>query len=78
MKITDGDVRDLLRKAEVLVDVEKLKADVPLTKQGIDSLDMAGIFLLLEEKVGAEVSDEDIKTMKSIADMIAFAEGKSG
>lgn len=72
MNATIENVKEIIAEADVLGDVATLKNDVPLREQGIDSLDVVNIYLLLEEKFDIKIPDEDLNQVLSINDIIQY------
>lgn len=70
MKVTREDVIAAVREAKVVSDPEKLRDDIKLADQGIDSLGVFNILLVLGEKYGIEIPDSDVDQLNSI-DVIA-------
>ncbi|HID02437.1 MAG TPA: acyl carrier protein, partial [Desulfobacterales bacterium] len=50
--------------------------DVELEEQGIDSLDMANVYLLCEEEFGIKIPDEDIDKVKTIDNLVEYINNK--
>jgi len=78
MKATIDNVKEVIAKAEVLGEVDSLKKDINLTEQGIDSLDMINIYLLLEEKFNVKIPDEDIDKVQTIDEIVKYVNNKLG
>jgi acyl carrier protein len=76
MKATIENITKIIEKAEVLGDVDKLKNNIPLTEQGIDSLDLVNIYLLLEEKFGIKIPDEDLDQLQTIDSIVEYINSK--
>ena len=77
MLATVEKIKEIIKKAEVLNDdVENLKNDVELEEQGIDSLDMANVYLLCEEEFGIKIPDEDIDKVKTIDSLVGYINNK--
>lgn len=74
MKVSSSEILDIIKEIGVLVDVQGIKDDKSLIDQGVDSLDMANLFLHIEEKFGIKISQETSMSLKSINDIIAFLE----
>ncbi|HED6842843.1 TPA: hypothetical protein R5131_001216, partial [Campylobacter coli] len=55
---------------------DTLDYNKPLKDQKIDSLDMANIFLNIQEKYNIEISIEDADQLKSIYDIANFIDSK--
>ncbi|MCV3336728.1 acyl carrier protein [Campylobacter sp. RKI_CA19_01121] len=66
MKIEAKDILEILKEVGVLVDINTLEINKPLKDQGIDSLDMANLFLNLQEKYNIEIPMEDTEKLTSI------------
>ncbi|MBT0742056.1 acyl carrier protein [Campylobacter lari] len=66
MKINSQEILQILKEIGVLVDVNTLEIDKPLKDQGIDSLDMANLFLNLQERYNIEIPMEDVEKLNSI------------
>ena len=76
MKATVENIKEVIEQAEVLGDVSELQNDIKLSEQGIDSLDIVNIYLLIEEKFGVFISDEDLEQVKTIDDIIGYVNAK--
>lgn len=76
MNATIENVKEVIAEAEVLGDVSDMKNDIPLSEQGIDSLDVVNVYLLLEEKFGVKIPDEDLGKVQTIDDIIEYINNK--
>lgn len=77
MAVTAADVVAIMK--EVGVDAEiirKLKNDVPLLSQGLDSIDLPAIAAATEKKYRIDLSDADATILKTINDFVAFVNAK--
>ncbi|WP_257936393.1 acyl carrier protein [Campylobacter lari] len=72
MKIETKDILKILKEVGVLVDINTLEINKPLKDQGIDSLDMANLFLNLQEKYNIEISMEDAEKLTSIENIAHY------
>lgn len=72
MKATVENVKEVITEAEVLGEVSEMKNDIALSEQGIDSLDVVNVYLLLEEKFDVKIPDEDIDKVETINDIIIY------
>ncbi|VEJ07645.1 acyl carrier protein [Campylobacter lari] len=72
MQINTQDILEILKDVGVLVDVNTLEFDKPLKDQGVDSLDMANLFLNLQEKYNIEISMEDAEKLTSIENIAHY------
>jgi len=73
MKITAADVIAIMR--EVGVDeeiIKKIKNDVPLLDQGLDSIDLPAMAAAMETKFKIDLSEIDAVKVKTINDCVKF------
>ena len=61
-------IRELAAK-EFSLDTEKLDPNAPLDTLGIDSLSFIEFMFKIEEEFGVSVSDEDLKSIKTLSDL---------
>ncbi len=76
MKATVENIIEVIVEAEVLGDTSEMKNDIPLSEQGIDSLDVVNVYLLLEEKFDVKIPDEDIDKVQTIDTIIEYINNK--
>jgi len=76
MKATIENVKEVIVEADVLGNVDEMKSDVALSEQGIDSLDVVNVYLLLEEKFEISIPDEDLLQVKSIDAIVEYINKK--
>ena len=76
MNATVENVKEVIAEAEVLGDAEEMKNDIPLSDQGIDSLDVVNVYLLLEEKFDVKIPDEDLDKVQTIDAIIEYVNNK--
>ena len=76
MKATVENVKEVIVEAEVLGDVNEMKSDVALSEQGIDSLDVVNVYLLLEEKFEISIPDEDLPQVRTIDNIVEYINNK--
>jgi len=72
MNATIENVKEVIEKADVLGDVANMQSDVALSEQGIDSLDIVNVYLLLEETFDIKIPDEDTAQLETIDDIINY------
>jgi acyl carrier protein len=72
MVVTINTIKDIIKKEELNVDVEKMEAEVPLKEQGIDSLDMYSILLKLEVTFEIKIPDEDIDKLDNLKNIMNY------
>lgn len=65
-------VLDAIKKAKVISNVDKLDPATLLSDQDIDSLDLAGILLIIEDAFGVEIPDEDIDGIQTVNDIVDY------
>jgi len=70
--ITIEEIVQSLAEVELSTSIVGLKADVPLMKQGLDSLDMATALLALESKYEKPISPEDAARLRTLTDIAAY------
>ena len=76
MNVTTEEIRNIIEKAETMADMDALRNNLPLTEQDIDSLDMANILLLLEEKFEIKIPNEDTNQLQSVDDIVSYLSKK--
>ncbi len=76
MKATVENIKEVIAEAEVLGDVSNMVNDVPLRDQGIDSLDVVNVYLLLEEKFDVKIPDEDLSQVQTIDAIVEYINSK--
>lgn len=76
MKATIENVKEVIVEAEVLGDASEMKSDVALSDQGIDSLDVVNVYLLLEEKFDVKIPDEDLNKVTTIDEIVEYINNK--
>lgn len=76
MKATIENVKEVIAEAEVLGDASEMKSDVALREQGIDSLDVVNVYLLLEEKFDIKIPDEDLNQVQTIDSIVEYINNK--
>ena len=73
---TENKVKEIILDTGSKASTDSLKNDVPLTDQGIDSLDMANILLSLEETYSINVPDEDLDKLQTINGIVEYISSK--
>ena len=73
MNVTATQIKEIISAdVDPEIDVASLEEAVPLTEQGIDSLDMYTLFLSVEEKLGVAIPDDDIEKLNTIDDIVKY------
>lgn len=70
--ITNDDVIQTMKTAELAAPIGHLEADVPLNSQGLDSLDIATALLALEAKYDKSIPPEKAARLRTISDITAY------
>lgn len=76
MLATIENIKEIIIEADVLGDIQTIKDDINLVEQGIDSLDIVNIYLLLEEKFDIKIPDEDLGKVRTIDNIITYINSK--
>ncbi len=66
MEISREEIRQILEEIDILSDVDMLSDELGLVEQGVDSLDMANLYLKLEERFAIKIPDTDLHLVQSI------------
>ena len=74
MKPTINDVCEIIKGADVLVDLTGVGEDAAFSEIGIDSLEVFNILLGVEEKYGVKIPEDDTDSINSIGDIIRFVD----
>jgi acyl carrier protein len=72
MQVTREDIIAAIQQAKVVEVPDSLRSDIKLTDQGVDSLGMFNVILVLQEKYGIEIPDPDIDRLNTIDELIAY------
>lgn len=67
MKISEQQILEILPEIRRGVDLEAINKNIPLTKQGFDSLDMMNLYFQLEEKYQVEIRVDENTNTEEIA-----------
>jgi len=73
---TKDQIVELMIKAKAIETPDEIRADVTFKEQGIDSLDMFNVFLLIEESLGVDVADDDVDQLTSLDAVVAYVEAR--
>ena len=67
--------------AELVREAGKVPAEVPVGPEtllvedlGVDSLDLVSVFLLLQDRYGVDVADDDVPGLLSVGDVASYVE----
>ncbi|TLD88200.1 phosphopantetheine-binding protein [Helicobacter sp. MIT 05-5294] len=78
MEISKKMIREILKEIDILGEVDELSDDLGLVEQGVDSLDMANLYLKLEEHFGIKIPDSDLHLVQSIKNIEEYIQNKLG
>lgn len=60
---------------ELQVDREDIKMEAELTNDlGINSIELADLVMLCEDKFGIEINDDDIRKFTTVGDVVGYLE----
>ena len=60
---------------ELQIDSDDISMDAELANDlGINSIELADLVMLCEEKFGIEINDEDIRKFTTVGDVVAYLE----
>lgn len=72
MEVSKEAIREILKEIDILGEVDELSDDLGLVEQGVDSLDMANLYLKLEEKFKIKIPDTDLHLVQSINGILQY------
>lgn len=72
MNITYEDIISAVESAGLSTDIKGIKGEDALADFGVDSLEIMSFFLAIEEKYGVNFPDDDIDSLNTINDIIAY------
>lgn len=52
--------------------------DVPLVEAGLDSLDVSNFLLMVEERYGVQITNEDMEGLNTLNEVAAFLNQRKG
>jgi len=70
--LTNKDIRTIINKVVMGIDLSDLRDDQDFADAGIDSLDQLSILLAIEEQHNITVPDEDLDQCNSVAGLVAY------
>lgn len=76
MEVTSSEIFEIMKNVQIAGDLTKIDDNSILSENGVDSLDMANILLLLEERYSIKIPDEDIIKLGSINAIIEYLSNK--
>lgn len=76
MEVSKEEIRKILKDIDILGEVDELSDELGLAEQGVDSLDMANLYLKLEERFGVKIPDSDLHLVQNINDINDYIKNK--
>ena len=77
MAIQAADVIALMKETGIDEEIiAKLKYDVPLFSQGIESIDLPAVAVAAEKRYKVDLSDANAEKLKTINDFVTFVNAK--
>jgi len=70
--ITRDDVLSAIHEAKAVQDVSKLRDEMKLTDQGVDSLEIFNVLLVISERYNIDIPDEDSDHLNTIKDIVEY------
>ncbi len=77
MSIIAKRIKAIFNELDLQSNSNTIKDDLPLVKQGVDSLDMFTIFLKIEENFNIKIPDKDTDRLKTINDIVDYINQKT-
>jgi acyl carrier protein len=71
--VTEADVRSALREVTKSDTVDAWNVDFDFLQGAIDSLDHVTLALILEERHGIKITDDELPPLRTIAAIVEFA-----
>lgn len=76
MSTTEKAVIEIIEDVCSQVRVAEHDHEKPLKALGVDSLDVAGIFLAIQEKLGVRVADSEIDALDTVRRIAAYLDAR--
>jgi len=75
--LTIETLKELAKEIEMLKEkIENVDPSKDLASQGVDSLDTLSLLLLIQEKYGVQIPDEDIPKLTTLNDIVEYVNKK--
>lgn len=69
-------IKDVAAKQKITIKIDEQTMSVDFKKLGIDSINVLGIIVAIEDKVGFRLEDAELTKIKTINQLIAAFEAK--
>lgn len=66
------EIKEIIAQAGVNVNADGIETGLSLSDQGVDSLDLANILLLIEEKYSIKIPSEDMSKVQNIDAIVQY------
>jgi len=75
--VTIEDVKSVFSDSNLRrVNIDDINEDIPLSEQGLDSLDLYNVFLNIEDKYNIKIEDSDFGLLRDLKDIVKFINNK--
>jgi len=75
--VTIEDVKSVFSDSNLRrVNIDDINEDIPLSEQGLDSLDLYNVFLNIEDKYNIKIEDSDFGLLRDLKDIVKFINKK--
>ena len=75
--LTLEQLKELAKEIDMLREkIEHIDPQKDLASQGVDSLDTLSLLLLIQEKYGVQIPDEDIPKLTTLNDIVEYVNRK--
>ncbi len=75
--LTIETLKELAKEIDMLREkIENIDPQKDLASQGVDSLDTLSLLLLIQEKYGIQIPDEDIPKLETLNDIVEYVNKK--
>ena len=75
--LTLEQLKELAKEIDMLREkIENIDPQKDLASQGVDSLDTLSLLLLIQEKYGVQIPDEDIPKLTTLNDIVEYVNRK--
>ena len=71
-KTIGGRLREIVEEIAPTAEIEENDGATPLEDLGLDSLDISGLLLAIEEQFGLKIPDEEVEKLTCLDDYAAY------
>ncbi len=76
MLSTASEIKKIIVKADIELNIDQLQDNISLRDQGIDSLLFMDILLSVEEGYGIKIPDEDVDKLDTLQNIANYVQGR--